>query len=198
MRPLLAVLGLLADPVAAWPLVLAVSVVCGPALVGAFGVFAAPDEPVGRTFWSAYRAGWLRGLAGWAAAACGLVEPGFGELLADPDGRPSRFQEDAPASGMGGGTAFPFSGASPAEALETAREAAGGQDVRLGGGPTMIRDFLAAGLVDHMHVAVVPILLGRGVRLWDGLEALEDAYDVEAVSSPIGVTHLTFTRKVVS
>ena len=50
---------------------------------------------------------------------------------------------------------------SPAEALATAREAAGGQDVRLGGGPTLIREFAAAGLVDHMHLVVVPILLGR-------------------------------------
>ena len=58
--------------------------------------------------------------------------------------------------------------------------------------------FLDAGLVDHMHLVQVPIVLGRGVRIWDGLEALEDAYDVEAVSSPSGVTHLTFTRKVVS
>jgi hypothetical protein len=41
---------------------------------------------------------------------------------------------------------------------------------------------------------VVPILLGRGVRLWDGLESLENDYEVEAVSSPSGVTHLTFTR----
>jgi hypothetical protein len=40
----------------------------------------------------------------------------------------------------------------------------------------------------------VPILLGRGVRLWDGLEALEQQYDVEVVSTPTGVTHLTFTR----
>ena len=75
---------------------------------------------------------------------------------------------------MEGGTTFHFIDASPAEALETAREAAGGQDVRIGGGPTMIRDFLAAGLVDHMHIVVVPILLGRGVRLWDGLEGLEN------------------------
>jgi dihydrofolate reductase len=58
----------------------------------------------------------------------------------------------------------------------------------------MIRDFLAAGLVDHMHVVVVPILLGRGVRLWDGLEGLEQAYEVEATSSPSGATHVTFTR----
>ena len=59
----------------------------------------------------------------------------------------------------------------------------------------MIRDFLAAGLVDHAHIVVVPILLGRGVRLWDGLEGLEEHYDVEATSSPSGVTHMTFTRR---
>jgi len=99
---------------------------------------------------------------------------------------------------MAGGTAFHFLDAAPAEALERAREAAGGQDVRIGGGATVVRDFLAAGLVDHMHLVQVPIVLGRGVRIWDGLEALEDAYDVEAVSSPSGVTHLTFTRKVAS
>jgi dihydrofolate reductase len=95
---------------------------------------------------------------------------------------------------MEGGTTFHFVDASPAEALETAREAADGQDVRLGGGPTMVRDFFAAGLVDHAHIVVAPILLGRGVRLWDGLEGLEKDYEVEAVSSPSGVTHLTFTR----
>jgi dihydrofolate reductase len=95
---------------------------------------------------------------------------------------------------MEGGTTFHFIDASPAEALQTARKAAGDQDVRLGGGPTMIRDFLAAGLVDHMHIVIVPILLGRGVRVWDGLEDVEKAYDVEASSSPSGVTHVTFSR----
>ena len=100
-----------------------------------------------------------------------------------------------PSIEMDGGTTFHFLDASPAEALETAREAADGQDVRLGGGATMIRDFLAAGLVDHMHTVLVPILLGRGVRLWDGLEGLENDYQVEATSSPSGVTHVTFTRR---
>ena len=99
-----------------------------------------------------------------------------------------------PSIEMEGGTTYHFIDASPAEALATAREAAGGQDVRLGGGPSMIRDFLAAGLVDHMHVVVVPIVLGRGVRLWDGLEGLEKDYEIEANSSPSGVTHVTFTR----
>ena len=96
---------------------------------------------------------------------------------------------------MTGGTAFHFLDASPADALEVARAAAGGGDVRIGGGPTVARDFLAAGLVDHAHLVQVPVVLGRGVRLWDGLEALEADYDVEVVSTPSGVTHLTFTRR---
>ena len=45
-----------------------------------------------------------------------------------------------------------------------------------------------------MHAVVVPILLGRGVRLWDGLEGVEQGYEIEATSSPSGVTHVTFTR----
>jgi dihydrofolate reductase len=99
-----------------------------------------------------------------------------------------------PSIEMEGGTTFHFLDASPADALRTAVEAAEGKDVRIGGGPTVIRDFLAARLVDHAHVAVVPILLGRGVRLWDGLEGIEDDYRIESTSSPSGVTHLTFTR----
>ncbi|MGY6502641.1 MAG: dihydrofolate reductase family protein [Acidimicrobiales bacterium] len=95
---------------------------------------------------------------------------------------------------MDGGTTFHFLDVSPADALATAREAAAGLDVRIGGGPTVVRDFLAAGLVDHLHVVAVPIVLGRGVRLWDGLEGIQAGYDVEAASSPSGVTHLTFTR----
>lgn len=99
-----------------------------------------------------------------------------------------------PSVEMEGGTTFHFLDASPAEALAAAREGAGGLDVRIGGGVSVLRDFLAAGLVDHLHVAVVPILLGRGVRLWDGLEGLEASYDVASVTTPSGATHLTFTR----
>ncbi|MFI5624127.1 dihydrofolate reductase family protein [Nocardioides sp. NPDC051685] len=96
---------------------------------------------------------------------------------------------------MEGGTTFHFLDATPAEALAVAVEAADGQDVRIGGGATVVRDFVAAGLVDLMHLVQVPIVLGRGVRIWDGLEGTENDYDIEAVSSPSGVTHLTFTRK---
>jgi dihydrofolate reductase len=95
---------------------------------------------------------------------------------------------------MEGGTTFHFIDASPAEALDAAREAAGDLDVRIGGGPSTVRQFLAADLVDHLHVVVVPVVLGRGESLWDGLEGLEQRFDVESVSSASGVTHLTFTR----
>ena len=100
-----------------------------------------------------------------------------------------------PPVAMAGGTTFHFLDAPPEEALRAARDAADGLDVRIGGGPTVVRDFLAAGLVDLLHVVQVPVLLGRGVRLWDGLEGLESGFDVETVSSPSGVTHLTFTRR---
>jgi dihydrofolate reductase len=96
---------------------------------------------------------------------------------------------------LAGGTTFHFLDASPAEALAAARDAAGGADVRIGGGPSTVRAFLAADLIDHLHVVVVPILLGRGERLWDGLEGVEERFAVESVSSPSGVTHLTFTRR---
>lgn len=96
---------------------------------------------------------------------------------------------------MAGGTTFHFLDASPAEALAVAQDAAGDLDVRLGGGASTIRDFVAAGLVDHLHLVVVPIVLGRGTRLWDGLEGLESTFAVESVSSPSGVVHLTLTRR---
>ena len=100
-----------------------------------------------------------------------------------------------PSIDMQGGTTFHFLDSSPADALEVAKDAACGHDVRIGGGASVIRDFLAQRLVDNAHLVQVPILLGRGVRLWDGLAELQDAYDIEAVSSPSGVTHLTLSRK---
>lgn len=101
-----------------------------------------------------------------------------------------------PSIEMDGGTTFHFIDASPVESLQIARKAAGDSDIRLGGGPTSIRQFLAADLVDHLHIAVVPIILGRGEPLWEGLEGLERRFDaVESVSSPSGVAHLIFTRR---
>ncbi|WP_342373518.1 dihydrofolate reductase family protein [Propioniciclava soli] len=99
-----------------------------------------------------------------------------------------------PSIAMAGGTTFHFLAASPAEALERATDAAGGKDVRIGGGPTVVRDFLKAGLVDQLHVAIAPILLGRGIRLWDDLRGWESGYDVEVAGAESGTTHVTFRR----
>ena len=99
-----------------------------------------------------------------------------------------------PSIEMAGGTTFHFLAATPQEALERAQEAAGGKDVRIGGGATVVRDFLKAGLVDHLHVAIAPILLGRGIRLWDDLRGLESGYDVVAETAESGTIHLTFRR----
>jgi dihydrofolate reductase len=96
---------------------------------------------------------------------------------------------------LDGGTTFHFIDAGPAEAVAAAREAAGGLDVRIGGGPSTIREFLTADQIDHMHIALVPIVLGRGEPLWTALEGIEQRFNVESVSSPSGVTHLTFTRR---
>lgn len=100
-----------------------------------------------------------------------------------------------PSLVMQGGTTFHFVDADAEEVLALARDAAGDKDVRIGGGADTLRQFLAAGLVDYMHIVVVPIILGRGTPLWEGLEGLEEAFDVESVTSPSGVTHMFFERR---
>jgi dihydrofolate reductase len=94
-----------------------------------------------------------------------------------------------------GETTFLFRDATPQEALAEAVDLAGGRDVRLGGGATTVREFLDAGLVDHLHLVVVPVVLGRGVRIWDGQEGLEERYAIETTASPSGAVHQVFTRR---
>jgi dihydrofolate reductase len=93
------------------------------------------------------------------------------------------------------GTSFHFIDASPHEALERATEAANGQDVRLGGGPSTIRQFLAADLVDFMHLVTVPLVLGRGASLWEGLGGIHERFDIDVVASPSGLTHQLWNRR---
>ena len=100
-----------------------------------------------------------------------------------------------PTLEMRGGTTFYFTDAEPAAALEQARALAGDRDIRIGGGVSTVRQFLAADLIDHMHIVVAPIVLGRGERLWDGLEGLEQRFGIEATPSSSGVVHLVFTRR---
>lgn len=99
-----------------------------------------------------------------------------------------------PSIEMAGGTTFHFVTASPHEALAKATEAAAGGDVRIGGGPTTVREFLKAGLVDDLHVAIAPIILGSGIRLWDELRGLEADCEVTAETAESGVAHVTFRR----
>jgi dihydrofolate reductase len=93
------------------------------------------------------------------------------------------------------GTSFRFVNGSAAEVLDLAREAARGADVRVGGGPSTVRQFLEADLIDFMHVVIVPITLGRGVSLWEGLSRLEDRFTVETITSPSGLTHQLWNRR---
>ena len=92
-------------------------------------------------------------------------------------------------------TTFHFIDATPTKALEQAKEAADGKDVRLGGGVTTIRSFLDADLVDTMHVAVAPVTFGHGERLWESPEALTDRFQLEVVPSSSGVVHHIFWRR---
>lgn len=99
-----------------------------------------------------------------------------------------------PSLEMAGGTTFHFIDTTPEDALKRATAVAGGKDVRVGGGPTVVREFLKAGLVDRLHVAITPILLGRGICLWEDLRGLEAGYTVTSETAESGVIHLTFQR----
>ncbi|MDF8265596.1 dihydrofolate reductase family protein [Luteipulveratus flavus] len=93
------------------------------------------------------------------------------------------------------GTSFHFVDGPAEEVLARAKEAADGQDIRLGGGPSSVRQFLQADLVDFMHLVTVPVVLGQGVSLWDGLEGLQERFDIEQVTSASGQIHHLWNRK---
>jgi dihydrofolate reductase len=92
-------------------------------------------------------------------------------------------------------TTFHFVDADPATVLAQAREAARGKDVRLGGGAAVVREFLDADLVDTLHVAVSPMEIGSGARLWGSPDELLDRFHRDVVPSPSGVTHHLFWRR---
>jgi dihydrofolate reductase len=100
-----------------------------------------------------------------------------------------------PSLPMEGGTTFHFTDDPIETVLERAFEAAEGKDVRVGGGPATFQQYLHAGLVDELHLAVVPILAGRGERLLHNLGDAIDRYRVaEQVSSP-AATHARLVRR---
>jgi dihydrofolate reductase len=99
-----------------------------------------------------------------------------------------------PSITMQGGTTFHFVDDALDAVLERAFEAADGNDVRLGGGVSTIQQYLRAGLIDDLHLAIVPVLLGRGERLFDNLDGGPDGYEcVEFVASP-SVAHVRLSR----
>ena len=99
-----------------------------------------------------------------------------------------------PSVTMEGGTTFHFVDDGIESALDRAFAAADGADVRLGGGAATIQQYLRAGLVDELHLAIVPILLGGGERLFDNLDGGPDGYEVvELVGSP-SVAHVRLAR----
>lgn len=135
---------------------------------GMFGLHNFPDDPDWRGWWG--------------------EEPPFRVPVFVLTGTPR------PSIEFENGTSFEFLSASPQDALDRALSVANGGDVRVGGGPTVVRDFLKAGLVDRLHVGITPILLGNGIRLWDDLRGLESGYEVTAETAESGVVHLTFSR----
>jgi dihydrofolate reductase len=94
---------------------------------------------------------------------------------------------------MRGGTTFHFVTDGIESALERAFDAAGGEDVRLGGGADTIQQYLRARLIDEIHVAIVPLLLGGGERLFDHLDGSGGYESVELVTSP-SVCHVRLAK----
>jgi dihydrofolate reductase len=96
---------------------------------------------------------------------------------------------------MEGGTTFFFVTDGIESALEQARAAAGDQDIRLGGGAATVRQYLRAGLVDELHVAMAPVLLGAGERLFGDLDDLTERYEVVEMTAGEGATHVRLTPR---
>jgi dihydrofolate reductase len=96
---------------------------------------------------------------------------------------------------MDGGTVFHFETEGAEAALEKARAAAGDLDIRIGGGADTIRQYLRAGLIDEMHIAVSPVLLGRGEPFWAGLDLPTLGYEVAETTAGERATHLRIVRK---
>jgi len=95
---------------------------------------------------------------------------------------------------MQGGTTFYFVSDGIESALDQARSAAGGADIIIGGGALTIREYLAADLIDELHLAVAPVLLGRGERLFDDID-LADRFEFEPVQSSSLVAHFVLRRR---
>ena len=95
---------------------------------------------------------------------------------------------------MEGGTTFHFVTDGIHVALERAREAANGKDVRIGGGAATIRQYLQERLIDELHIAISPVLLGTGERLFDGINLVDLGYTCAQHVPTQRATHIVLTR----
>ena len=91
---------------------------------------------------------------------------------------------------MEGGTTFHFVTSGIHDALERARQAAGGMDVRIGGGPHTIQQFLREGLIDELHIAISPLALGKGERLFEGVDLRALGYECVEFTASENATHV--------
>jgi dihydrofolate reductase len=100
-----------------------------------------------------------------------------------------------PSLEMDGGTTFHFVTTGIRDALDQARQAAAGMDVRIGGGPDTVRQYLREGLIDELHIAIAPILLGQGESLFEGIDLRALGYEcVKSVASE-KATHVVLRHR---
>jgi len=100
-----------------------------------------------------------------------------------------------PSIAMEGGTTFHFVTDSIHAALRSATEAAGGRDVRLGGGVATIREYIGSGLVDEIHLAIAPVLLGVGEHLFAGIDLVKLGYECTEHVPTSQATHVVLTKR---
>ena len=97
--------------------------------------------------------------------------------------------------GMEGDTTFHLITGGIREALDRAREAAGALDVRIGGGPSTIQQDLRAGLIDELHIAIAPMLLGAGERLFEGVDARASGFERIQFTASENAAHVVLRRR---
>jgi dihydrofolate reductase len=95
---------------------------------------------------------------------------------------------------MEGGTVFHFVTGGMEEALARAKQSAGGKDIRVGGGPDVVRQYLSAGLIEEMHIVISPVLLGKGEPLFAGLDLTALGYECTEYVPSAKAAHLTIKR----
>ena len=100
-----------------------------------------------------------------------------------------------PSLAMEGGTVFHFVTGGILDALEQARRAAGDRDVQISGGAGTIRQYLRAGLIDELHIAIAPVLLGGGARLFEGLDELPSGYECVQFTPSTKTAHMVLRRR---